>query len=151
MPFTILDASGVAAVVVAVTNAVVAICVVLDPAAAVGAVGTPVNATSTIVLLVNVSVPAKVASVPEVGKVRSEDPEVLNTKGDEPIIEKLPPVNILPPNVIVLVPLLIPVPPLEDANAVVKDNVPALNDEPMTPFPLMLKFELDCCEEPLKI
>ena len=54
---------------VAVTNAVVAICVVLDPAAAVGAVGTPVNATSTIVLLVNVYVPAKVAIVPVVGKV----------------------------------------------------------------------------------
>jgi len=51
LPFTVVDASGVAAVVAAVTNAVVASCVVLVPAAGVGAVGVPVNAGDAIVAL----------------------------------------------------------------------------------------------------
>ena len=41
----------------------------LFPFAAVGAFGTPVNKTFSIVLLVKVSVPAKVAIVPVVGNV----------------------------------------------------------------------------------
>ena len=44
-------ASGVAAAVVAVTNAVVAIRVEKSPAAGVGAVGVPVNAGDSIVAL----------------------------------------------------------------------------------------------------
>jgi hypothetical protein len=47
----------------------VANCAVLVPAAAVGAVGTPVKDTFSMVLLVKVSVPAKVAMVPVVGKI----------------------------------------------------------------------------------
>ena len=83
---------------VAVTNAVVAICVVLVPAVAVGAVGTPVNATSTIVLFVKVSVPAKVAIVPLVGKV------IVLPEADEfKVMVPLPVVTNGPPNVIVLV------------------------------------------------
>ena len=50
----------------------------LVPAVAVGAVGTPVNETSTIVLLVNVSVPANVAIVPVVGNVISVSPVLVN-------------------------------------------------------------------------
>ena len=74
LPFTVLEASGVAALVVDVTKAVVANCVLLVPAAAVGAVGIPVKFASTMVLLVIVSVPAKVAMVPVVGKVISVIP-----------------------------------------------------------------------------
>jgi len=69
-PFAVVVASCVAALVIlAATNAVVAICVELVPAAAVGAVGNPVNAGEAKVLLVNVSVPDNVAIVPLVGKV----------------------------------------------------------------------------------
>ena len=60
------------------TKAVVANCVVLVPAAAVGAVGIPVKLGLTIVLLVKVSVPAKVAMVPVVGKVISVTPVLVN-------------------------------------------------------------------------
>ena len=74
LPFTVLAASGVALV----TKAVVASWFVFVPAVAVGAVGTPVNETSTIVLLVKVSVPANVAIVPVVGNVTFVTPVLVN-------------------------------------------------------------------------
>ena len=48
------------------------------PVVAVGAVGTPVNKTLSIVLFVKVSVPDKVAIVPLVGKVILVTPVVVN-------------------------------------------------------------------------
>ena len=78
LPFTVVEASGVAALVVAVTKAVVANCVLFVPAEAVGAVGTPVKITLAIVLLVKVSVPANVAMVPVVGNVISVIPVLVN-------------------------------------------------------------------------
>ena len=87
---------------------------------------------------------AVVASVPVVGNVISVSPEVLKIMGEEPIVVKLPPVKTLPPNVIVLVPLLIPVPPLDAESAVVKLKLPAVSEVPITPVPLILKLALDC-------
>jgi len=51
------------------TNAAVAISIPVAPLAGVVALGTPVSNTFSIVLFVKVSVPAKVAIVPVVGKV----------------------------------------------------------------------------------
>ena len=51
LPFVVASASGVAAAVVAVTNAVVAIRVEKSPAAGVGAVGVPVNEGDKMVAL----------------------------------------------------------------------------------------------------
>ena len=94
---------------------------------------------------------AVVSSVQVVGNVISVGPEVFKIIGEEPIVVKSPPVKTLPPNVIVLVPLLIPVPPLEGESAVVKVKLPADKEVPITPLPLILKLELVCCVVLLKI
>ena len=57
------------------------------------------------VLFVNVSVPARVARVPEVGSVTLVAPVTVNVVANAPLVVRLP------PRVIVLVPLLTPVPP----------------------------------------
>ena len=59
----------------------------------------------TKVLLVKISVPAKVANVPEVGRLIDVVPVVII------VVEKLPEVTKSPPKVMVLFPLLTPVPP----------------------------------------
>ena len=125
LPFTVVDASGVAAVVVDTTKEVVANCVLLVPAAAVGAVGTPVNATSTIVLFVKVSVPAKVAIVPVVGSVILVSPILVKVVLKFPTVVKSLAVKILPPSVMVLLPLFTPVPPKVPAIACVKLELPS--------------------------
>ena len=125
LPFTVVEASGVAALVVAVTKAVVATCVVLVPAAAVGAIGTPVKLTSTMVLLVIDSVPAKVAMVPVVGNVISVAAVLLKIVLKLPAVVKLFAVKILPPSVMVLIPLFTPVPPKVPAMACVKLSRPS--------------------------
>ena len=79
--------------------------------AAVGALGTPVKLTDSIVLLVKVSVPAKVTSVPVVGKVIFVAPVLVKVVLKLPAVVKSLAVKILPPNVIVLLPLFTPVPP----------------------------------------
>ena len=63
------------------------------------------------VLLVNDSVPANVAMVPEVGKITFVTPALVNVVLKLPDVVKLFAVTMLPPKVIVLFPLLIPVPP----------------------------------------
>ena len=65
----------------------------------------------TIVLLVNVSVPAKVAIVPVVGKVILVGAVLTKVVLKLPEVVKSLAVKTLPPKVIVLDPLLTPVPP----------------------------------------
>jgi hypothetical protein len=65
----------------------------------------PVKFEFTKVLLVKVSVPAKVANVPEVGRLIDVVPVVII------VVEKLPEVTKSPPKVMDLFPLLTPVPP----------------------------------------
>jgi hypothetical protein len=77
----------------------------------VGAVGDPVKEGDTIVLFVKVSVPAKVAIVPVVGKVIFVSPTLVNVVLNVPAVVNAPAVKILPPNVIVLPVLSTPVPP----------------------------------------
>ena len=79
--------------------------------AGVVAVGLPVKVAFTIVLLVNVSVPAKVAMVPVVGKVILVAPVLVNVVLKLPAVVKSLAVKIFPPRFIVLVPLFTPVPP----------------------------------------
>ena len=103
------------------TKAVVAICVSLASAAGVVAVGVPVKEGDeivgvsidgdTIVLLVKVSVPAKVAIVPVVGNIIFVTPVLVKVVLKLPAVVKSLAVNRFPPKVIVLLPLLIPVPP----------------------------------------
>ena len=93
------------------TNAAVAISVLIAFAAGVGAVGLPVNVGETIVLFVKVSVPANVAMVPVVGKVILVTPVLVKVVLKLPAVVKSLAVKILPPNVIVLLPLFTPVPP----------------------------------------
>ena len=57
------------AVILETTKAAVAISVLIALEAGVGAVGVPVKEGDSMVLFVNVSVPAKVAIVPVVGKI----------------------------------------------------------------------------------
>ena len=65
----------------------------------------PVKLEFTKVLLVNDSVPAKVANVPEVGRLIDVVPVVII------VVEKLPEVAKSPPKVMDLFPLFTPVPP----------------------------------------
>ena len=100
----------------ALTNAVVATCVLLASEAGVGAVGVPVIegdeiVGDTIVLFVKVSVPVKVAIVPVVGKVIFVTPVLINVVLKLPEVVKSLAVKIFPPKVIVLFPLFTPVPP----------------------------------------
>jgi len=77
--------------------------------------GTPsagvVSVGEVSVLLVNVSLPAKVAKVPVVGRVTLVDAVVVRVNALAPAVVKDEAVLILPPKVIVLEPLLTPVPP----------------------------------------
>jgi hypothetical protein len=75
------------------------------------AVGAPVNEGDTIVLFVKVSVPAKVAIVPVVGKVIFVSPTLVNVVLKLPAVVNALAVKILPPRLIVLLPLFTPVPP----------------------------------------
>ena len=70
-----------------------------------GEVIPPVTVGLAKVLLVNVSVPINVESVPEVGKVTVVAPVVLSVKELAPEVVKLP------PSVMDLLPLFTPVPP----------------------------------------
>ena len=97
--------------------------------AAVGAVGIPVKEGDSIVLLVKVSVPAKVAIVPVVGKVIFVIPVLVKVVVKLPAVMKSAVVDILPPKLIVLVPLFTPVPPNVPAIGSVKSAVP-LNERP---------------------
>ena len=106
------------------TNAVVAICVLFVVVAGVIDVGVPVKEGDSIVLLVKVSVPAKVAIVPVVGKVIFVAPVLVNVVLKLPAVVKSLAVKILPPRVIVLPELLTPVPPYCPAIAEVKSAVP---------------------------
>ena len=88
----------------------------LFPALAVTAVGVPVsdgdvNTGLVNVLLVKVSVPAKVAMVPVVGKVIFVAPVLVKVVLKLPAVVKSLAVKILPPRVIVLPELFTPVPP----------------------------------------
>ena len=65
----------------------------------------PEKLDAVIVLLLNDSVPAKVAKVPVVGSVTLVAPVVVKPRVCAPVCVKLP------PRVIVLTPLLMPVPP----------------------------------------
>ena len=105
IPFTDRSASGIWVAILFVTNAVVAIWVVLVPAAAVGAVGMPSKVGLVKVLFVKVSTPDSVAKVPDRGNVTAVFPEVVIESVLDPIV-----VN-APPSVSVLVPLFTPVPP----------------------------------------
>ena len=96
----------------------------------VGAVGGPVNegdeiVGDTIVLYVKVSVPAKVASVPVVGKVTFVSPKLVKVVLNVPTVVNALAVVILPPNVIVLPVLATPVPPYCPAIACPKSKVPS--------------------------
>ena len=93
------------------TNAAVAISVPVAPLAGVVAFATPVNKTFSIVLFVKVSVPAKVAIVPVVGRVIFVVPVLVKVVVKLPAVIKVAVVEILPPKLIVLVPLFTPVPP----------------------------------------
>jgi len=97
-------------------------------AAAVGAVGVPVNAGLVKLLLVKVSVPPSVAKVPVVGKVTFVAPVLVNVVAKLPDVVKSFPVEILPPNVIVLPVLSTPVPPFAPGNVPV---TPVLNGNPV--------------------
>ena len=84
--------------------------------AGVGAVGVPVKegdeiVGETIVLFVKVSVPAKVAIVPVVGKVTVVGAVLTKVVLKLPEVVKSLAVKIFPPKVIVLDPLSTPVPP----------------------------------------
>ena len=104
------------AIILELTKAAVATCVLLDSSAGVGAVGLPVKEGETIigdtiVLAVNVSVPAKVAMVPVVGKVIFVSPTLVKVVLKVPAVANALAVVILPPKVIVLPALFTPVPP----------------------------------------
>jgi len=89
----------------------VAISVPLAASTGVVAVGVPVKEGDAIVLFVKVSAPVKVASVPVVGKVTFVSPILVKVVLKFPAVIKSAVVEILPPKLIVLVPLLTPVPP----------------------------------------
>ena len=67
------------------------------------------------VLLVSVSTPARVARVPESGKVTLVAPVVVRFRENAPVVVKDPAVDKFPPTVMVLDPLSTPVPPLPGA------------------------------------
>ena len=103
------------------TNAAVATSVPLAVSVGVGAVTVPVNegdeivgdiiVGDTMVFDVNVSVPAKVAIVPVVGKVILVSPTLVNVVLKLPAVVNALAVKIFPPKLIVLLPLFTPVPP----------------------------------------
>ena len=97
--------------ILATTNAAVATSVPVAASIGVGAVGAPVKVADSIVLLVNVSVPAKVAIVPVVGNVIFVSPKLVNVVLNVPAVVNALAVVILPPKVIVLPVLATPVPP----------------------------------------
>ena len=93
------------------TKAAVATSVPVAASAGVGAVGVPVKVGDTIVFEVNVSVPAKVAIVPVVGKVIFVSPVLVKVVLKLPAVVNALAVVILPPKVIVFPVLATPVPP----------------------------------------
>ena len=93
------------------TKAAVATSVPVASSAGVGAVGVPVKVGDTIVFEVNVSVPAKVAIVPVVGKVIFVSPVLVKVVLKLPAVVNALAVVILPPKVIVFPVLATPVPP----------------------------------------
>ena len=93
--------------------------------AGVVAVGVPVKEGEEIVLFVKVSAPVKVASVPVVGNVILVTPVLTNVVLKLPAVTKSAVVEILPPKLIVLVPLLTPVPPNSPVIAEAKGAVPS--------------------------
>ena len=130
IPFSVVVAGVAAFVIWDLTNSAVATSVLFAFAAGVGAVGLPVNegeeiVGDTIVLFVKVSVPANVAIVPVVGKVTLVVPILVNVVLKLPAVVKSFAVNILPPKVIVLFPLLTPVPPYVPPIAWDKSTLPS--------------------------
>ena len=116
IPFAVFVASVAALDICALTNAAVATSVPFALATGVGAVGLPVKegeemVGDTIVLLVNVSVPAKVEIVPVVGNVIFVGAVLTKVVLKLPEVVKSLAVKTLPPKVIVLDPLSTPVPP----------------------------------------
>ena len=83
----------------------------------------PLKLEFTKVLFVKVSVPAKVAKVPEVGKLIDVLPTVII------VVEKFPEVTKSPPKVMVLLPLSTPVPPK------VGDKIPEMAVLPSKEYP----------------
>ena len=98
-------------VILELTKAAVATSVPFALSNGVVAVGAPVKEGDTIVLFVKVSVPAKVAIVPVVGKVIFVAPILVNVVLKLPAVVNALAVLILPPKLIVLLPLFTPVPP----------------------------------------
>ena len=99
------------AVILDSTKEAVATSVLVAKSDGLAAVGFPVRDALTIVLLVKVSVPAKVAMVPVVGSVILVAPVLVKVVLKLPAVVKSLAVKILPPNLIVLFPLSTPVPP----------------------------------------
>jgi hypothetical protein len=117
-------------VILEFTKEAVATSVPFAASAGVVAVGAPVKEGDeiigdTIVLLVKVSVPAKVAIVPVVGNVIFVSPKLVNVVLKVPAVVKALAVLILPPKVIVLPVLTTPVPPYCPAIAEAKGAVPS--------------------------
>ena len=113
------------AITLELTKAAVATSVPFATSVGVGAVGLPVSVAETSVLFVKVSVPANVASVPVVGNVTFVEPVLVKVVVKLPAVIKSAVVEILPPKLIVLVPLLTPVPPNVPAIAEVNATVPS--------------------------
>ena len=121
-------------VILEFTKAAVATSVPLAASVGVVAVGAPVKEADeivgdTIVLLVKVSVPAKVAIVPVVGNVILVSPVLVSVVLKLPAVVNALAVVILPPKVIVLPVFATPVPPYCPAIGPVKSAVP-LNELP---------------------
>jgi hypothetical protein len=98
--------------------------------AGVVAVGVPVKEGDeiigdTIVLLLKVSAPVKVASVPVVGKIIFVTPVLVKVVLKLPAVIKSAVVEILPPRLIVFVPLFTPVPPKVPVMAAANGAVPS--------------------------
>ena len=98
--------------------------------AGVVAVGVPVSegdeiVGDTIVLLLKVSAPVKVASVPVVGKIIFVTPVLVKVVLKLPAVIKSAVVEILPPRLIVFVPLFTPVPPKVPVMAAANGAVPS--------------------------
>jgi hypothetical protein len=117
-------------IILELTKAAVATSFPVASAAGVGAVTEPVNEGDVIVgdkivLLVKVSVPAKVAIVPVVGNVIFVSPKLIKVVLNVPAVVNALAVLILPPKVIVLPVLLTPVPPYCPVIGPVKAAVPS--------------------------
>ena len=125
IPLAIVVASVAEFVILALTKAAVAISVPIDASEGVGAMGVPVNLGDSIVLPIKVSVPAKVESVPVVGKVILVGAVLINVVLKLPEVVKSLAVVILPPKVIVLPVLTTPVPPYCPVMAEFKGALPS--------------------------